>query len=160
MGSPTLTSEIVPNPRRAATTAESTLRQKLAQALRHCKPWKNREQVAGEVSELAGFHVSKRMLDDWASPSKTSLRIPAVLIAPLGRVTGTPDLEMAVIDDYLRELAMFGANVLAIRAHLAAALEQLSKLGGPEAQQYKALAREFQRPACVQNKPKPRRRRK
>ncbi len=109
---------------------EAQLHGVVAAALKQCVRRKAREQVAAELRQLTGLNVTKRMLDDWASPSKLHLRVPAILIAPLGRVTGTPNLEMAVIGPGLRALVNEGARRLELRGvlvHLRRSVEAFVK---------------------------------
>jgi hypothetical protein len=46
---------------------------------------------------MTGNRITKRMLDDWATPSKKGLRVPGFLIKPLCEITATQSLAMSVM---------------------------------------------------------------
>ena len=111
MEAPKLTSEISPPTRKAHELLESRLREIVAQALKNCSRQKKRGLVARELSDLTDLTITQRMVNDWASPSKRHPRLPAILVEPLARVTGTPALERAVIGPALNHLIDVGARV-------------------------------------------------
>jgi len=66
---------------------EAPVRAIVARALYFCKKRLTRDQVAEQLTKVAGFRVTRGMLDDWASPSKKGLRFPASLIKPFFEIT-------------------------------------------------------------------------
>jgi hypothetical protein len=153
MSSANLTPEIGTVLRQDPVLSESKLHEIVGEALKQSSRFKTREQIAQDLSQLTGLRITKRRIDDWACGSKGHIHIPAIAVEPLARITGTPSLEMAVVGEYVRELAMFGANVLGIRRNLALALEQLIRLGGKDSAEYLALARRFRQAAIDRHWP-------
>lgn len=76
---------------------EAAVRELIGKALQLCRKRLTREQVAEQLSKAAGFRVTKGMLDDWASPSKKTLRFPASLIKPFFEITECSTLAQAFL---------------------------------------------------------------
>ena len=91
------------------TSAEMALRGLVAQALKRCP--KDRQQVASELSTRSGERITKRMLDDWASPSKKGLRFPASLVKDFCEITGDDRLQRWMAGPRLGVLIEFGERV-------------------------------------------------
>jgi hypothetical protein len=89
------------------------LRGLVAQALKGCS--EERQQVASELSIRTHDRITKRMLDDWASPSKKGLRFPASLVKDFCEVTGNDGLALAIVGRRLRELIELGERVCSVR---------------------------------------------
>lgn len=65
---------------------QEPLRRALISAIKHCNL--SRHQIAGEMSHLLGFEVSKTTIDSWTAESKERNRIPAEYLPAFSRVTG------------------------------------------------------------------------
>lgn len=128
MASPKFPSEIAGPISNKPRPAEALLRECVAQALKNCSRQKTREQVARELSDVTGLTITKRMVNDWASPSKTHPRLPAILIEPLAHVTGTQTLERAVIGPNLSKLIDLGARVNEFAGVLDKLREEVKKI--------------------------------
>jgi hypothetical protein len=89
-------------------SAEGNIRELVAMALKRCSKIKSREQVVLALNMLTQAGITKRMLDDWASPSKKGLRFPASLIKAFCQVTGDDGLQLHVLTDANRGFLELG----------------------------------------------------
>jgi len=121
------TSEIG-TPARTPDSTEARLREYVSDALKHCSRRITREQVAQELTTITGHKITKRMLDDWATPSKKGLRVPAFLVKPLCEITGHNDLAMAVVPYRVAFLVAMGQWVFESRRTLERIHQDLLKL--------------------------------
>lgn len=121
------TSEIG-TPARTPDSTEARLREYVSDALKHCSRRITREQVAQELTTHTGHRITKRMLDDWATPSKKGLRVPAFLIKPLCEITGNNDLAMSVMPYRLVFLVALGEWVYQSRRTLERIHQDLLRL--------------------------------
>lgn len=110
MSNQKLSSEIG-TPTRKPEYGESWFREHVSNALKHCSKRMTREQVAQELTTMTGHTITKGMLDDWATPSKTGLRVPAFLIKPLCEVTGDDRLQRWVSGPRLQEFIEIGEQL-------------------------------------------------
>jgi hypothetical protein len=76
---------------------------------------RDRKQIAVELKKLTGLPVTKRMLDDWCSPSRKGLRFPLSLARAVCQVTETDDLAFAAMRENLRERSELGGRLLEAR---------------------------------------------
>ncbi len=81
---------------------------------------KNRSEIAAKLN------VSKRQIDDWASPCKETLRFPASLVKPFCVATGSNDLALALLPDELLTLVEIGRRAVAADENFRQAWELLS----------------------------------
>jgi hypothetical protein len=65
------------------------LRGTVSEALKHCPL--SRWQVAGRMSELTGYEITKAMLDSWTAESKEDHRFPAIFLPAFCEATGCID---------------------------------------------------------------------
>ena len=79
---------------------DSALRELLATVVRQCS--KTHEQIAQEMSLHCGQRISKRMFDDWTSPSKKGARFPAAFIEAFCEAVSDDTLQRHVIGARLR----------------------------------------------------------
>jgi hypothetical protein len=107
---------------------EADLREFVSKALNCCSKRIPREQVAQELTTHTGHRITKRMLDDWATPSKKGLRVPAFLIKPLCEITGNNDLAMSVMPYRLVFLVALGEWVYQSRRTLERIHQDLLRL--------------------------------
>lgn len=121
------TSEIG-RPARTPQYEEACLRQRVSNALKACAKRITREQVARELTTMTGHKITKRMLDDWATPSKKGLRVPAFLIKPLCEITGSDDLAVAVMPFRMVFTLMLGNWVFQSRRTLDRIYQDLHRL--------------------------------
>lgn len=84
-------------PTRTSIYGEAALREQVSKALKGCSKRITREEVAQELTTMTGHKITKGMLDDWATPSKEGLRVPAFLIKPLCEITNSDDLAVSVM---------------------------------------------------------------
>ena len=113
-----------------AASAEKQFRGVVAKALKRCHEIKDRQRVASELNIIANLGITKRMLDDWASPGKKGLRFPASLIRPFCEVTGDDSLALAVIPSHLRELVEVGERVCSMGRTLGEIEDRVARLAG------------------------------
>lgn len=91
---------------------ESALRDAVGKALKVCRSeGRNRADIARELTTLTGEMVSKRNLDDWATPSKTDLRFPAWIVKFFCEVTHDNGVALAIMPDRLRAQVEVGKGV-------------------------------------------------
>lgn len=73
------------------------VRETIKQAIRGSK--KSRDQISEDLAARLGRPVSKRMLDDFAAPSKEGSRFfPAAWVAAFCEVTGDRRLQRLLVD--------------------------------------------------------------
>lgn len=84
--------------------------------------------MALELKKLTGLPVTKRMLDDWCSPSRKGLRFPLSLARAVCQVTETDDLAFAAMRENLRERAELGGRVLEARVQIRKIAEKIEAL--------------------------------
>ena len=113
---------------RMPVCGEADLRELVSKALHACRKHISREQVAQELTARTGHKITKGMLDDWATPSKKGLRVPAFLIKPLCEVTGNNDPAMAVLPYRVVFLVTLGEWVYQSRRTLERVHQDLIKL--------------------------------
>lgn len=89
---------------------------------------RDRKQMALELKKLTGLPVTKRMLDDWCSPSRKGLRFPLSLARAVCQVTETDDLAFAAMRENLRERAELGGRVLEARVQIRKIAEKIEAL--------------------------------
>jgi hypothetical protein len=77
---------------------------------------------------MTGHKITKGMLDDWATPSKKGLRVPAFLIKPLCEITAYDDLAVAVMPFRAVFAIMLGNWVFQSRRTLDRIYQDLHKL--------------------------------
>jgi hypothetical protein len=65
------------------------LRSALSKAIKNCRL--SRHQIAGEMSHLLGYEVSKTTIDTWTAESKDQHRIPAEYLPAFCKATGDLD---------------------------------------------------------------------
>lgn len=121
------TSEIG-TPARRPEYGEAYLRERVSDALKRCSKRLTREQVAQELTTITGHKITKRMLDDWATPSKKGLRVPAFLIKPLCEITLSDDLAMSVMPYRVVFTVALGEWVYQSRRTLDRIYQDLQKL--------------------------------
>ena len=121
------TSEIG-TPARTSQYGEASLREHVSNALKACSKRINREQVAQELTTMTGHKITKTMLDDWATPSKKGLRVPAFLIKPLCEITNSDDLAVSVMPFRAVFTIMLGNWVFQSRRTLDRIYQDLHKL--------------------------------
>jgi hypothetical protein len=124
------TSEIGTAPR-ISVFGEADLRELVSKALNGCSKRINRQQVAEQLSTPA-HTITKRMLDDWATPSKKGLRVPAFLIKPLCEITGDHALAMSVLPYRMVFLVALDEWVYQSRRTLERIHQDLLKLTGEQ----------------------------
>jgi len=89
-------------------SAERHFRELVAKSLNQCRRVKDRHRVTSELNTLTNLGITKRMLDDWASPGKKGLRFPASLVKAFCQVTGDDTLALAVIPEPLKDQLAVG----------------------------------------------------
>jgi hypothetical protein len=72
------------------------VRETIRQVIRASR--KSRDQISAELAARLGRPVSKRMLDDFAAPSKDGSRFPAAWVAAFCEVTGDRTLQRLLVD--------------------------------------------------------------
>lgn len=85
---------------------DNEVRKLLSKLIRQCS--KKRRQIAEELSNLTGLHITERMLDDWTSECHRSARFPAFLAEPFCRVIGNDELHRYLVSERLREVIELG----------------------------------------------------
>jgi len=119
-------------PARIPEHGEAYLREQVSKALDHCSKRITREQVAQELTTMTDHKITKRMLDDWATPSKEGLRVPAFLIKPLCEITNYDELARAVTPFRAVFAAELGNRVLQCRRTLDRIYQDFQKLTDEE----------------------------
>jgi hypothetical protein len=77
---------------------------------------KAREDIAKEMSALAGITISKRMIDAWTCPSKPP-RFPAFLVPAFSEVIGNDELQRRLMTKGQRVCCEVGERILELQRH-------------------------------------------
>jgi hypothetical protein len=77
---------------------------------------------------MTGHKITKGMLDDWATPSKKGLRVPAFLIKPLCEITASQSLAMSVMPSRMVSVIALGEWVFQSRRTLDRIYQDLHSL--------------------------------
>src|SRR5947209_650534 len=77
------------------------------------KSGKERRQIALEMEDILGQHVTFRMLNDFSAECKKAARFPAAWVDAFCRVTGDDRLGRFIIGERLRSLVAFAEREIA-----------------------------------------------
>lgn len=111
------------------------LRMALVEAIRQSHL--SRHQIAGEMSHLLGFEVSKTTIDTWTAESKERHRIPAEYLPAFCRATGDRE-PIRILAEYGGMFAMPGPE--ALRAEIQKLSEQEAKARAEKRKRLQFLA--------------------
>jgi hypothetical protein len=89
---------------------DASIRRAIAHAMRHSS--KSREQLAEELSQRTGCHVSANVLNAMAAESKRLTRFPLCWVVPFCEVTGDDTLARLAIPSALRQYTELGERVV------------------------------------------------
>ena len=84
------------------------MRQVFAHALRR----HDRYRVAEHLSAMTGLKITERMVNDWCSPSRKTLRIPLSIVRAVCEITEDDALALLAMRANLRERAELGAQAI------------------------------------------------
>jgi hypothetical protein len=97
-------------PGAGSASVRDRLKEALAIALKEALP-KSRWQVAGEMSHLLGFEISKYQVDAWVCESKEGHRIPAEYVPAFCLSTGSL-APLHVLNDVCKVFTVKGPDAL------------------------------------------------
>lgn len=90
----------------AQQISDSALRKLVTEMIRGCP--KKREQIAEELSQRLGQHITVHILNSYTSESNKSSRFPALWLEAFSEIVGDDRLERYVLSQRNREVLEFG----------------------------------------------------